>query len=289
MDSMHIDSDLFQTARFPLNSSSLAITPLRIHTCRALSALFLSLPLLLTTAEGKMLVGICFFGLTRSLRLTYQSIYGNLLQPLRDAGFEYDIFMHTYLVGTMYNPRSGEVNTTMDYGEWALLSPSSLLIEKQSSVDEKLFVDMEAYTKRGDPWHNNYISLKNLLRQLHSLEMVTQLVTQSRTVYDVLIFARPDVIYFNRINASQIIVRSLSICTSCLCFFLWKDLVGFTTLLSLASLVLYGCCPYIPVSCRSVADFKASRSTSSADILAFSSPLIPPLPPLLRRRFRTPS
>ena len=39
---------------------------------------------------------IIFFGLTRSLEKTIESIKNNLLIPLKENNLEYDIFIHTY-------------------------------------------------------------------------------------------------------------------------------------------------------------------------------------------------
>jgi hypothetical protein len=43
-------------------------------------------------------VAIIFFGLTRTLGKTINSIEENLFKPLRDNSIEYDIFIHTYKI-----------------------------------------------------------------------------------------------------------------------------------------------------------------------------------------------
>ena len=43
-----------------------------------------------------MKVCICFFGLTRSLRYTIDSINKNILKILEDNNIKYDIYLHTY-------------------------------------------------------------------------------------------------------------------------------------------------------------------------------------------------
>jgi hypothetical protein len=55
-----------------------------------------------------MRVAICFFGLTRSLTWTVDSIRDHILGPLTDKGVSYDLFLHTYRLNTLENPRANE-------------------------------------------------------------------------------------------------------------------------------------------------------------------------------------
>ena len=76
-------------------------------------------------------VALCFFGLTRSLSFTIDSIRLNLLKPLKDGGYEVDVFLHTYNLQRLDNPWTGEdddLNTT----EWQLLEPFDYLITPQA-------------------------------------------------------------------------------------------------------------------------------------------------------------
>jgi hypothetical protein len=60
------------------------------------------------TAERPMRIAICFFGLTRSLTWTVDSIREHLLQPLTEKSVSYDLFLHTYRLNTLENPRALE-------------------------------------------------------------------------------------------------------------------------------------------------------------------------------------
>ena len=48
------------------------------------------------SSNPKTRVAICFFGLTRSLKHTIDSINTNIFQPLKNSNIEYDVFLHTY-------------------------------------------------------------------------------------------------------------------------------------------------------------------------------------------------
>jgi hypothetical protein len=60
------------------------------------------------TPEKPMRVAICFFGLTRSLTWTVDSIRNHLLEPLTENGVSFDLFLHTYRLNTLENPRAHE-------------------------------------------------------------------------------------------------------------------------------------------------------------------------------------
>lgn len=75
-------------------------------------------------------VAVAFYGLTRSLRFTADSIKANVLQPLRDAGYTVETFLHTYDLAHLKNKRSHE-DTDLDTSEWKLLQPDHHSITSQ--------------------------------------------------------------------------------------------------------------------------------------------------------------
>jgi hypothetical protein len=79
---------------------------------------------------GSKRVALAFYGLTRSLKYTVDSIKLNVMDQLANAGYEYDVYLHTYDLKSLSNMRSGEtgeLNTT----EWTLLSPDFVKIDDQ--------------------------------------------------------------------------------------------------------------------------------------------------------------
>lgn len=166
-----------------------------------------------------MKVAICFFGLTRSLSKTIDSIHTCIFKPLQHL--ECDIYLHTYKLYRLTNRRSGEHNCKLDPNEYKLLEPLKYIIDDQQQVDKLL--QFNNYKTKGDPWRDGYASLHNLLRQFHSLHRVTTLWETSGIDYDVVIYCRPDVLFqipiniawLNELRDNQILVPSFLPCRGC--------------------------------------------------------------------------
>jgi hypothetical protein len=75
-------------------------------------------------------VALAFYGLSRSLSYTIDSIHENILGPLDKAGYTYDVFLHTYNLRQFNNHRSHESGVLNDT-EWTLLEPDFHLVESQ--------------------------------------------------------------------------------------------------------------------------------------------------------------
>jgi len=149
-----------------------------------------------------MKVAICFFGLTRSLKWNIESIKECIFSPLENAKINFDIFMHTYIL-------KEENKTLLDNEEYKLLQPTKIIREVQDEIN----FHFEDYRSKGDPWmswNNNFASLDNLIRQLHSLEQVTTLWNlakqdSAKPNYDFVIYCRPDVKYVTQLDVSQLL------------------------------------------------------------------------------------
>lgn len=152
-------------------------------------------------------VAVCFIGITRSLRgHSYESINRNLLTPLTRQGFLYDIFVHTYNMTVINNPRSKERNVTLDATEWEMLEPLAYKIDSPRTADaEKNF---EYYKKFGNPWPDDPSgsSLRNHLRALYSIEECYKLIPNPSS-YTYIMFARPDVVYVRKLPDIRSLVR----------------------------------------------------------------------------------
>lgn len=144
-------------------------------------------------------VAICFWGLTRSLKYTLDSIKEKILNELEKAGIEYHIFLHTYQIDESYtNTRSGEHNQILDNEEYKLLKPKDYIIENQKEVRSKL--NLQQYRTHGDPWSNNFETADNFISALYSKFQVTQLVKKSGIIYDNIMYCRPDVKYLTKFD-----------------------------------------------------------------------------------------
>lgn len=142
-------------------------------------------------------VALCFFGLTRSLRRTLPGIKKNLLGRLR-VNFTVDVFLHTYSLKNLTNPRAGEVGVALDTEEWRVLEP---LVDKVVEEPEKVdaTIDFDSILRHGNafPEDTSATSQRNVLRMLRSVRQCWDLVVkhshQTRTEYKYAVFARPDV------------------------------------------------------------------------------------------------
>lgn len=141
---------------------------------------------------------IAFYGITRSLKYTIESIRSNILEPARQAG-KVTIYCHFFKQHTINNPRTGEVGR-LDVDEWRLLSPDVSCIEEvDSAIEDKHMAMLLPY---GNAWEDEGQSLRNILRQLISLQRVTQRVQQQSAI-DMVVFLRADMLYHDQFPFAQ--------------------------------------------------------------------------------------
>lgn len=126
------------------------------------------------------MVVICHYGITRGLDRTIASIRKNVAWPGAET------HVHVYDQPQTHNP--------------ALLLPDQLECEQPGHCLNRW--DFDRIAGYGDRWGNDYRSLRNLIHQLHSLHRVTPDDT------DVVVFARPDLIYHD--SLAPIIREALS-------------------------------------------------------------------------------
>lgn len=139
-------------------------------------------------------IAICFFGITRSLKFTIDSIEECVLSPAREAG-EVKVFSHFFKQNQIHNRRSGEIGM-LDIDEHRLLASDWIVLEEP---DECLALNgFEALKKFGDCWGDEFSSLRNLIHQLHSLDQVTNKAIEWDA--DIYLFVRPDLQYHDSLQ-----------------------------------------------------------------------------------------
>ena len=80
---------------------------------------------------NKKKVAIGFFGITRSLKYTIDSIKINIFNVLKEQNIDYDIYLHTYRINEPFtNPRSKEVNIRLNFNEYKLLEPKYFIFDE---------------------------------------------------------------------------------------------------------------------------------------------------------------
>ena len=146
---------------------------------------------------------VAFFGLVKDFSIVEKSVERHLLAPLRRAGFAVDIFCHTYVLDAISNPRNNEAGARVFPASLAAALPlKALAFSDPAAVDAALPV--AHFLRNGDAWpETRGQSALFFVRQLVSLDEVTRLWTSAGVDYDVVVYARPDVLFFNDIDIAR--------------------------------------------------------------------------------------
>lgn len=140
-------------------------------------------------------IAVCFFGITRSLKFTHQSIKDNVLAPARASG-EVKVFAHFFNQKIVRNRRTHE-DSELDLNDRSLLPLDFLDIEEP---DECLdLYDFDLLKNYGDTRRDGFQSFKNLVHALHSQKRVGLAALSWKP--DLVIFARPDLLYHDSLGA----------------------------------------------------------------------------------------
>jgi len=150
-------------------------------------------------------VAIVFYGLSRSLSHTYDSIRTNILAVLEENNIEYRIFMHSVIFeGTYSNLRSEEVGVTFNKTEWQLLRPDVVIHESHDNFVHDHVEMFQKILKFGDPYRNDGFSTRNEIEALHSLKRGVHAAQNDHFKFDGMLILRPDLIYLEHINVSTL-------------------------------------------------------------------------------------
>lgn len=138
----------------------------------------------------KVKIGIGFYGLPRASTVTFPSIMEQIIEPARELG-ETIIRYHFYHQDWVHNPSNHE-DAELPLENYILFEEAfEGLLEVPDGIPE--MHGFETIKRFGDAWNNNFLSLRNLLLQLHSLRNVTQQLLREDP--DVVVFVRPDLKY----------------------------------------------------------------------------------------------
>ena len=157
----------------------------------------------------KQKVAIVFFGLTRSLPDTIESMKQNMFQPILDANMEYDIFMHTYIIDGHYQNRwSNEDVHEYDNEQYKLLNPKYFITDIQADILSQInlddyFTKLESWTGFDGPL--TCFLIRNMVLALRSKKCITEILEQHIHEYDYVIITRPDLKFYNPIPWTEII------------------------------------------------------------------------------------
>jgi len=148
-----------------------------------------------------MKIALGFWGLTRSLKFTIESIKTNIFNVLQTNDISYTTFVHTYEFKSAYvNKWANEVNIKLDFDEYKLLTPDFVKIDDQDLIKKQL--NMAQYRTHKDPWHTNYATVDNFILAMYSRYTLGKVIEESGQIFDYVIFLRPDVKYLNPLDTT---------------------------------------------------------------------------------------
>ena len=164
--------------------------------------------LVLTTVSGntkpnlfnETRVAVCFWGLTRSLWATRDSLRIAVLDPLYKEGFEVQKFLHTFEL----EQDSGHPISWDDY-KWLDIPRGHVTVEHVDEVDKaKDTPSLEAVSVHGDVWRDNGYSTANHRLALHSLKSVTLLWSADVQEFDLILYTRTDLLFFQPLDLREV-------------------------------------------------------------------------------------
>jgi hypothetical protein len=143
-----------------------------------------------------MKITVAFYGIPRCTRISAPSIETHLLEPLRSLG-DVAVVHHLWKLDQVRSARSGE-NTALSEDAYDYFAGFAGVIEPAEAFEEGN--EFKSWKRFGDPFNDNFGSLRNLMHQLQSLKRVTAQVKKMNP--DVVVFARPDLQYHDDISLS---------------------------------------------------------------------------------------
>ena len=144
-------------------------------------------------------IAIAFFGIPRSTKDCAPSISKNVINSLLDTGADVKAFYHLFDIDHVLNIRSNEDHSLYDSNYDYFNQFDGELEAPGYCLKKWNFKEVKKY---GDTWSDGYQSLSNLIHQLHSLNKVTQRVSDYNP--DLVAFVRPDLLYHDKINRWEV-------------------------------------------------------------------------------------
>ena len=173
-------------------------------------------------------VAVIFYGLTRTLSKTIDSLHENLFKVLLDNSFEYDIFIHHYKINGPYHNEWSKEHTQTYTNEdvESILQPKYCICDTQDDIIDN--INFNAYYKKLGNWTGMNSTLtkyliKNMCLALYSKKQITEIFRSYANNYDYAIIIRPDLLlknkidikWFDELNNSNIIIPSCDSFSGC--------------------------------------------------------------------------
>lgn len=148
---------------------------------------------------------IGFFGLNRSLRWTAPSIRRNVIDPMRDAGFDCFVAAHFNQPAMIHHPASGERRVKLRRRAIKNLEIDLQWIERQSEENVAELLDVAMSVPFRDFPDPDGGTRRNILYQMHSLRRLWKMLdVVGPERFQVFLLLRPDIEYIDRIDMPAI-------------------------------------------------------------------------------------
>ncbi|HWD90981.1 MAG TPA: hypothetical protein VG938_01400 [Verrucomicrobiae bacterium] len=152
-----------------------------------------------------MKIAVCFVGVTRNFsKHTLDSIQRNLFDVVAKHDPHFKRFAHFNKIAELTNERSRENAVAIDPDEHKLLNCDVVEHTDQRLVDEQ--IDFEYLKQFGNLWEDNFGTLRNVLRQLYSLNAIADILERQNTKFDLVIYSRPCLRFFRPIEIPRTIL-----------------------------------------------------------------------------------
>ena len=151
---------------------------------------------------------IGFFGITRALEWTIESIEQKIYAPLESAGIELIRAAHFNQPATLEAPRSKEVDVPFQVGDLSRLRLDHQVIEPQSNENIATFFKAALEVPYRDEEDPGGFTRRNALHQLYSLRGLGKIFSGLQPgSFQAALLLRPDMRYVDPLPVSQMLAR----------------------------------------------------------------------------------
>ena len=151
---------------------------------------------------------IGFFGVTRGLEWTIDSIERNVYAPLTEAGITQVRLAHFNRPDFIRSPRSEEAQVPFKMGDLHRLELDQMIIEPQIEANISKYVPIIMNLPQKGEEDVGGFTRRNALHQLYSLRRLGVLIENwSSEPYDMIVLLRPDLRYLDPLPVDQILAQ----------------------------------------------------------------------------------
>ena len=142
---------------------------------------------------------LLFYGIQRAIEYTNSSIHQNLIWPLSNK-YDLKIAAHFYDVKEIRNLRANEIgHLSTDAHDFFKTD----FYQLDPDNKEEVATLVEKIRCFGDAYKNDFNSISNMIQSLISINRVFMMIEPLCNENDIFIFARPDVIYLDKLNTKN--------------------------------------------------------------------------------------